>query len=115
MEDWSLGSLVPGWSLGLLLLLLLLLRRLAARPALFPPGPTSLPLIGSYPFLKGEGVERFLGRQVMGRMRCPPVPQACSYGPVTGLYIGSYPVIVLNDWPLAKALFAKEEFSGRMR
>jgi hypothetical protein len=34
---------------------------------------------------------------------------------VTGLYIGSYPVIVLNDWPLAKALFAKEEFCGRMR
>ena len=45
MEDWSLGSLAPGWYLGLLLLLLLL-RRLAAQPALFPPGPAGLPLIG---------------------------------------------------------------------
>ena len=41
--------------------------------------------------------------------------QVCSYGPITGLYVGSYPVVILNDWPLAKALFAKEEFAGRIK
>jgi len=33
---------------------------------------------------------------------------------VTGLYTGNYPFIVLNDWKLAKSLFAREEFSGRI-
>ena len=41
--------------------------------------------------------------------------QVCSYGPITGMYMGSYPLVVVNDWPLAKTLFAKEEFSGRIK
>ena len=41
--------------------------------------------------------------------------QVCSYGPITGMYMGSYPLVVVNDWPLAKSLFAKEEFSGRIK
>ena len=31
------------------------------------------------------------------------------------MYMGSYPLVVVNDWPLAKTLFAKEEFSGRIK
>ena len=73
------------------------------KPHNFPPGPPHIPIIGSYPFLKGKGVERFVGKAV------------AKYGPVTGLFCGSYPTVVINDWKLAKALFAREEFSGRPR
>ena len=31
------------------------------------------------------------------------------------MYMGSYPLVVVNDWPLAKSLFVKEEFSGRIK
>jgi hypothetical protein len=34
---------------------------------------------------------------------------------IAGLYAGSYPLVVINDWKLAKELFAKEVFSGRLR
>ena len=71
------------------------------RPNNFPPGPPHLPIIGSYPFLKGKGLEKIVGAQV------------ASYGPVTGLFAGSYPLVMINDWKLAKTLFAREEFSGR--
>ena len=37
-----------------------------------------------------------------------------SFGPVTGLKTGSYHVAMINDWTLAKQLFSKEEFSGRL-
>ena len=37
-----------------------------------------------------------------------------SFGPVTGLKTGSYHVAMINDWALAKQLFSKEEFSGRL-
>ena len=37
-----------------------------------------------------------------------------SFGPVTGLKTGSYHVAMINDWALAKQLFAREEFSGRL-
>jgi hypothetical protein len=35
--------------------------------------------------------------------------------PLAGLYAGSYPMVVINDWKLAKELFAKEVFAGRLR
>jgi len=98
----ELSPLLVSLLLGLLLLLLLFLL-LTSRPPNFPPGPPSLPIIGSYPFLRGKGLEKFFGAQV------------CSYGPVTGLYAGSYPMVVLNHWPTARALFAREEFAGRIK
>ena len=64
--DWSLTP----W-LGLLALLLLLLLHLATRlPASFPPGPPSLPLLGSYPFLPGTGAEKFFSDKVSGQLSC---------------------------------------------
>merc|ERR1712032_988509 len=98
--DWP--SFVLSLVLGFIFLLLFFYFLLYSRPSLFPPGPPSLPLLGAYPFLSGNGAEKYFG------------PEVCSFGPVTGLYAGSYPTIVLNDWPLAKSLFAKEEFCGRL-
>ena len=69
----------------------------------FPPGPPHIPIAGSLPFLFGIGVERYVS------------PKIVSYGPVTGMYLGTYPSIMINDWKLAKSLFMREEFSGRMR
>ena len=60
-------------------------------------------MIGSLPFLPGTGTERFVSEYV------------ASYGPVTGLRVGSYNAAMINDWRLAKALFTKEEFSGRLQ
>jgi hypothetical protein len=34
---------------------------------------------------------------------------------IAGLYAGFYPLVVINDWKLAKELFAKEVFAGRLR
>lgn len=38
----------------------------------------------------------------------------CSFGPVTGFTIGANKVAMINEWKLAKSLFSKEEFSGRL-
>ena len=59
-------------------------------------------MVGSLPFLPGTGTEKFVSDHVT------------SYGPVTGLRAGSYYVAMINDWRLAKTLFTKEEFSGRL-
>ena len=103
-------------SLVLGLLLLLLLRLATSKPHLFPPGPPAIPVLGSWPFLWGLKSDKFLGAQVAGSKQANvAIEQVQSYGPVTGLYTGNYPFIVLNDWKLAKSLFAKEEFSGRIK
>ena len=31
------------------------------------------------------------------------------------MYAGSYPLVMINDWKLAKQLFAMEEFCGRLK
>ena len=84
-------------------LLLILIRYLFKRPVRFPPGPPHIPIVGSVPFLSGNGVEKYVS------------PRVASYGPVTGMYVGSYPFIMINDWKLAKSLFLREEFAGRIR
>ena len=91
--------------IGALFLVILIkhLLKLFSKPKNFPPGPSFVPVLGSYPFLKGNGIERMVNKEVT------------SYGPVTGLFAGNYPLVMINDWKLAKALFAKEEFSGRPR
>ena len=38
-----------------------------------------------------------------------------SFGSVTGVYVGNIKAVIINDWTLAKTLFAREEFSGRLR
>ena len=88
--------------LFLLTLVFILLFKFS-KPPKFPPGPPALPLVGSLPFLPGgTGIERFVNDYVS------------SYGPVTGLVTGDYYLVMINDWRLARTLFAKEEFSGRL-
>ena len=60
--DWP--PLVLSLILGLILLLLFFYFLLNSRPSLFPPGPPNLPLIGAYPFLSGNGPEKYFGPEV---------------------------------------------------
>ena len=87
----------------LLAIFLQFLYKWFKRPDNFPPGPPHLPIIGSIPFLKGNGLEKLVGQEI------------ASYGPITGFFVGAYPTVVINDWKLAKSLFAREDFSGRLR
>ena len=50
---------------------------LLQKPPLFPPGPPSVPVLGSLPFLPGRGVEKFVSEYVS------------SFGPVTGMRISA--------------------------
>jgi len=86
-----------------LLLMFKVLIDLFKNPKKFPPGPPSVPILGSLPFLPGPGIEKFVSDYI------------ASFGKVTGLVAGSNYIVMINDWKLAKSLFAKEEFSGRMR
>ena len=60
--DWP--SFVLSLFLGFIFLLLFFYFLLFSRPSLFPPGPPSLPLIGTYPFLSGNGPEKYFGPEV---------------------------------------------------
>ena len=96
-----LGATLPTVLFLLTLVFILLFK--FSKPPRFPPGPPALPLVGSLPFLPGgTGIERFVSDYVS------------SYGPVTGLVTGDYYLVMINDWRLARTLFAKEEFSGRL-
>ena len=87
----------------LTIFIIALILKLSKKPHGFPPGPIRIPIAGSVPFLRGIGVEKIVNSDVS------------SYGPVTGLFAGMYPMVMVNDWKLAKSLFAREEFSGRLR
>jgi len=72
-------------------------------PPNFPPGPPSVPILGSVPFLpKMKGVVAFAGDWITER-----------YGKLVGLKLGPYPVVCIYDYELAKEICAKEEASGR--
>jgi len=86
-----------------LLLMFKLLINWFKKPEKFPPGPPTVPILGSLPFLPGSGIEKFVSEYI------------ASFGKVTGLVAGSNYIVMINDWKLAKSLFAKEEFSGRLR
>ena len=67
-----------------------------------PPGPLTLPLIGSLPFL---GLD----------IREPLRKMAAKYGDVYTIYLGSRRVVVLNGYDVIKEAFVKNGnvFSGR--
>jgi len=67
-----------------------------------PPGPWTLPLIGSLPFL---GLD----------IRKPLRKMAAKYGDVFTIYLGSRRVVVLNGYDVIKEAFLKNGhvFSGR--
>jgi len=69
-----------------------------------PPGPPSLPIVGSLPFLK---VKHGLANTLVNKNLYHYDPKFCT------VWIGSRPVIMIQDFQLAKEIFARDEFSGR--
>merc|ERR1719319_590177 len=84
----------------LLLPLLLLLRHLYSRRR--PPGPPSLPLLGSLPFLS----------TAKGLLDWTLDPQVTK-NRLSTVWLGPIPVYIINCPSLVKKLFDMEEFSGR--
>ena len=71
----------------------------------FPPGPPSLPFVGSIPFLKKK------------KGNADSVLDKSFYKIASDMYtvwLGSTPLIVIQDFNLAKDLFSREEFCGRI-
>ena len=71
----------------------------------FPPGPFSLPILGT---VEGMAIIRERGRAgVLAEEKF------YKYGPMTTFYVGPlHTFIVINDFHLAKELFNRDEFSG---
>ena len=69
-----------------------------------PPGPPYLPILGSIPFLKRE---KGNGDAMLDNSFHKLYPDMYT------LWLGSAPLIVIQDFNLAKDLFARDEFCGR--
>ena len=68
-----------------------------------PPGPFSLPILGTLDFIIPSNksfVERFFSAKFM------------NYKDFCPIYLGNYVIVLINDFKLAKELFSKDEFSG---
>ncbi|KAM3829174.1 cytochrome P450 2J6-like isoform 1-T1 [Vipera latastei] len=92
---------ILGWLIVLSLLFLCFWKN--QRPAGFPPGPWSLPLIGNLlQFSKGDPLKELdqLGKK---------------YGPVFSLYLGRTPVVFTHGFSSAKEVLVMKgiEFAGR--
>ena len=61
------------------------------KPEKFPPGPPKLPMIGSLPFLSKTG--SFSHTMIM---------MAKKYGPVSGIFLGSKPTVIVADYNILK-------------
>ena len=69
-----------------------------------PPGPPSLPLVGGLPFISTEN----------GLADCVTHPSLHKYHPyLCTVWLGPMPAIIIQDYALAKELFASNDFSGR--
>nr|AKH03513.1 cytochrome P450 3075B2 [Paracyclopina nana] len=79
-------------------------KKLVAKPDKFPPGPPRLPLIGSLPFFPAQVKN---GKQKMSTWMQE------TFGPISGLYLGKRPMVILSDFDLIKDLYKKHEASGR--
>jgi hypothetical protein len=68
----------------------------------YPPGPLSVPIFGSFPVLaQGQRASAIFSADFY------------QYGDMATLYMGpSMVFIIINNFQLAKELFAKDEFSG---
>ena len=86
-----------------ILLITLLFAFHYSRKWRLPPGPFSLPIIGTYDFYK-TGLT--VGNMVS--------PKYYKYGDMYTIYMGPMSLVMINDFQLNKELLAKDEFSGRM-
>ena len=98
LYESTLSLLTASPLLGLLLLFIILLTTysyLSRSPwKRLPPGPPAFPVIGSLPFLIGDG------RKVFSKM-------AAKYGDVFTIYVGSRRMIVLNKYDVIKEALLK--------
>ena len=86
----------------MVLVLLLSCLYLRSRRVLSPPGPPSIPLLGSLPFLTTR-------RGLFDWALDTPVTKHR----LTRVRFGPKTFYIINDYELAKELFNREEFSGR--
>lgn len=86
---------------AVLVIIVIAVFRASFRPRNFPPGPLSLPLAGSVPFLD----VRNLGKSFKDL--------SVKYGDIFSVFVGSKPVVVLNSYSVIKEALSREEFSGR--
>nr|AKH03506.1 cytochrome P450 3041B1 [Paracyclopina nana] len=71
----------------------------------YPPGPLSLPIVGTVDTLINGGKAGILAEQ-----------KYYKYGPMMSFFVGSSTVfVIINDFQLAKDLFLRDEFSGRLK
>ena len=66
----------------------------------YPPGPPSLPVVGSVPFLKRDLFETLLDLKER-------------YGKIFAFDVGSSPVVMVADYDLYAELSARDEFAAR--
>lgn len=61
------------------------------KPDKFPPGPIRLPVVGGAPFVmvKDSLIHSF--RYMVDK-----------YGPITGVYFGSHPAVIITDYEIVK-------------
>jgi hypothetical protein len=64
------------------------------KPKNFPPGPPRLPVVGSFPFIDVKG-------SFVQTMRYA----ADKYGPITGIFLGNMPAVIISDYSIIKGKF----------
>ena len=86
------------------ILIFIIYQRRYGKYSNLPPGPPSLPIFGSFPLLNREkGNSDATLDKSFHKL----------YPDMYTLWLGSRPFIVIQDFNLAKDLFAREEFCGR--
>lgn len=61
------------------------------KPKKFPPGPPRLPVLGSLPFIGVKGSFVHSLKYVANK-----------YGPVSGIFLGNMPAVIISDYNLIK-------------
>ena len=91
-------------SILIAVLFYLLYQKLYGKYSKLPPGPPSLPIIGSIPFLDREkgNADSTLDKSFYNL-----------YPDMYTLWLGDKPFVVIQNFSLAKDLFARDEFCGR--
>ncbi|CAB4066582.1 CYP2J [Lepeophtheirus salmonis] len=85
----------------LILCILIYLGKSYRRKSKFPPGPPNLPIVGTLPYMNGIGSNALTD------------PKFGKYGDLYSLFIGNIHLVVINNYQLAKDLFAREDVSYR--
>jgi len=73
------------------------------KPEKFPPGPPKLPLVGSVPFVGVKGSFLHTMKYVVEK-----------YGPVSGIFMGSKPALIISDFNILKGKKIQPEVSLSM-